>query len=100
MSRTGPDEPGLEAPEAARDERCRRDRLQEARLTALHSWLAGPHPPPAPPEKLTCLACHGVYARGEPGSTWRFCAACRQGASRGNDHDGATAHPCRAVLRG
>ena len=65
------------------DERRRRDRILDARLEALRRWLAVLRPAPEPPEKYTCLACQRVYAAGEPGSTWRFCAACRQGAAPG-----------------
>jgi hypothetical protein len=77
--REPPAEPGLDAREAQQVEQDRRHRIQAQRLVALRRWFSLPRVPVSPPEKYTCLACHGVYARGEPGSTWRFCAACRQG---------------------
>jgi hypothetical protein len=64
-----------------RAEQQRRDRIQEQRLAALREWLASPPVVPPLPEKYMCLSCQRSYARGEPGSTWRFCAECL----RGND---------------
>jgi hypothetical protein len=75
--------PELRSRQELQDERCRRDRILDARLEALRRWLAVLSPARVPPEKYTCLACGGVYAAGEPGSNWRFCAACRQGPRPG-----------------
>jgi hypothetical protein len=73
----------LRARRQSQVEATRRAALQEARLKALTAWLAGPCTPPVVPEKSVCQACQTAYARGEPGSTWRFCAAClgREGSS-------------------
>jgi hypothetical protein len=59
------------------DETTRRVAVQEARLQALRQWFANPPEPPVLPEKHRCLACQRGYLRDEPGSTWRFCGACR-----------------------